>query len=170
MSITIAVCGSTKEVDGVSFELAQQVGAALKRAGHQLITGACPGYPLKAVEGYGPEAVGIALWSTQERQVAEGYPVEGMEIEYPGVRMGRNALIIERADAAVFFPGKVGTLNELTTALACERPIFAAGAFADRLTETLKAIGASVNLQRFDSAEELMELLANVPTASEIDW
>ncbi len=111
-------------------ELAIQVGAAIARAGHSLLTGATIGLPNYAAEGYkaagGMMSVGISPASSKIEHVRKyRLPTEAYDtIIYTGLHyIGRDALLITSSDAVVSIGGRLGTLHEFTIAMETDTPI-----------------------------------------------
>lgn len=127
----ICVSGAAK---GDSLEegnkLAQQIGAALAKAGHSLMTGATTGLPEEAAIGYkkagGKMSLGLSPASTKVEHVLKyRLPTEPFDaILYTGLHYGgRDALLINSADAVVTIGGRLGTLHEFTIAAETRTPI-----------------------------------------------
>lgn len=127
----VCVSGAAK---GVSVEdgnkLAQQIGAALAKAGHSLMTGATTGLPEEAAIGYkkagGKMSLGLSPASTKVEHVLKyRLPTEPFDaILYTGLHYGgRDALLINSADAVVTLGGRLGTLHEFTIAAETRTPI-----------------------------------------------
>jgi uncharacterized protein (TIGR00725 family) len=127
----ICVSGAAK---GESAEqgkaLALAAGAAIARAGHSLMTGATTGLPNTAAEGYkkagGKMSLGISPASTKIEHVLKyRLPTEAYDaILYTGLHYsGRDALLINSADAVVSIGGRLGTLHEFTVAMETHTPL-----------------------------------------------
>ena len=100
----------------------RSLGRAVASAGCTLITGACPGLPMSAVEGAkdaGGLVVGIspALSETEHVQRFNA-PVDGFDvIVYTGSGlMGREVVNIRSSDIVVIAGGRSGTLGEFAIA------------------------------------------------------
>lgn len=127
-------------------ELARQAGAAIARAGHSLLTGATVGLPNYAAEGYkaagGKMSVGISPASSKVEHVLKyRLPIEAYDtILFTGLHyVGRDALLIQSADAVVSIGGRLGTLHEFTISMETDTPIgFLQG--AGGIGEEIKAI------------------------------
>jgi len=111
-------------------ELALQVGAALAKAGHSLMTGATTGLPNTAAEGYkkagGKMSLGISPASTKVEHVLKyRLPTRDYDvILFTGLHYsGRDALLVNSADAVVSIGGRLGTLHEFTVAMETHTPI-----------------------------------------------
>lgn len=127
----ICVSGAAK---GESAEqgkrLATEVGKAIARAGHALMTGATTGLPDAAAVGYkaenGAMSLGLSPAATKiEHVVKYRLPTESYDvILYTGLHYGgRDALLINSADAVVSIGGRLGTLHEFTIAAETGTPI-----------------------------------------------
>ncbi len=149
----ICVSGAAK---GESVEqgklLAQSVGAAIAKAGHSLMTGATTGLPNEAAIGYkkasGKMSLGLSPASTKVEHVMKyRLPTESYDvILYTGLHYGgRDALLVNSADAVVSIGGRLGTLHEFTIAAETRTPI-----------GILKGAGGIG-----DQIEALMEILPN---------
>ena len=127
----ICVSGSAK---GDSVEqgkkLAIDVGKVLAKSGHSLLTGATTGLPEYAVASYkkagGHASLGISPAATKVEHVLKyRLPTENFDIIlYSGLHyVGRDALLINSADAVISIGGRMGTLHEFTIAIETETPI-----------------------------------------------
>lgn len=111
-------------------ELAKQIGVAIAKAGHSLMTGATGGLPDLAAEGYkaagGKMSLGLSPAATKvEHVVKYRLPIKYYDsILYTGLHYGgRDALLINSADAVVTIGGRLGTLHEFTIAAETHTPI-----------------------------------------------
>lgn len=111
-------------------ELATQLGAAIAKAGHSLLTGATIGLPNYAAEGYkaagGHMSVGISPAASKIEHVMKyRLPTEAYDtILYTGLHyVGRDTLLITSSDAVVSIGGRLGTLHEFTIAMETDTPI-----------------------------------------------
>jgi uncharacterized protein (TIGR00725 family) len=127
----ICVSGAAKGLSAEQGrELAFAAGAAIARAGHSLMTGATTGLPNTAAEGYkkagGKMSLGISPASTKVEHVLKyRLPTEAYDaILYTGLHYsGRDALLINSADAVVSIGGRLGTLHEFTVAMETHTPL-----------------------------------------------
>ncbi len=147
----ICVSGAAK---GLSVEQGQQLayaaGAAIARAGHSLMTGATTGLPNTAAEGYkkagGKMSLGISPASTKIEHVLKyRLPTDAYDaILYTGLHYsGRDALLINSADAVVSIGGRLGTLHEFTVAMETHTPLGlleGAGGIGDQIEGLLKLL------------------------------
>lgn len=111
-------------------ELAAELGRAIAKAGHTLLTGATIGLPNYAAEAYkqagGTMSVGISPASSKIEHVMKyRLPVLAYDcILYTGLHyVGRDTLLITSSDAVVSIGGRIGTLHEFTVAMETEKPI-----------------------------------------------
>lgn len=127
----ICVSGAAK---GDSVEegkvLATELGAAIARAGHSLLTGATVGLPNYAAEGYkkagGKMSIGISpARSKIEHVMKYRLPTVAYDnIIYTGLHyVGRDMLLITSSDAVVSIGGRLGTLHEFTIAMETDTPV-----------------------------------------------
>lgn len=133
-------------------ELAREVGAAIARAGHSLMTGATIGLPNYAAEGYkaagGLMSVGISPASSKVEHVMKyRLPTEAYDtILYSGLHyVGRDTLLITSSDAVVSIGGRLGTLHEFTIAMETEKPIAflqGAGGISEEIQNILAVAGS----------------------------
>ncbi len=133
----ICVSGAAK---GDSVEegriLAAELGAAIARSGHSLLTGATIGLPNYAAEAYkqagGKMSVGLSPASSKIEHVMK-YRLPTLaydNILYTGLHyVGRDTLLITSSDAVISIGGRIGTLHEFTIAIEADKPIgFLSGA------------------------------------------
>lgn len=111
-------------------ELAAQMGIAIAKAGHALMTGATIGLPNYAAEAYkkagGVMSVGISPAASKVEHVMKyRLPILAYDtILYSGLHyVGRDALLITSSDAVVSIGGRLGTLHEFTIAMETDTPI-----------------------------------------------
>jgi hypothetical protein len=100
----------------------RELGSAIARGGHVLITGACPGLPHEAVLGAksaGGFVVGVSpALNLREHVVKYHSPTRGYDaIIYTGSGlMGREIENIRSCDVVIFAGGRSGTLGEFAIA------------------------------------------------------
>jgi len=111
-------------------DLAIKAGAAIAKAGHSLMTGATTGLPNAAAHGYkqagGKMSLGISPASTKVEHVLKyRLPTQDYDaILFSGLHYsGRDALLVNSADAVVSIGGRLGTLHEFTIAMETHTPI-----------------------------------------------
>ena len=119
----------SKEAEAQAIELGRWVA----ENNHILNTGACLGIPIvgaKACKQYGGQTLGYSPANSEEHHIPEnGLSTEGMDkimymnsdkpLNYPE----RNIINIRNADIVVMIAGRMGTINEYTTAHDMEKPI-----------------------------------------------
>lgn len=127
----ICVSGAAK---GDSVEegkaLAAELGVAIAKAGHSLMTGATIGLPNYAAEAYkqagGIMSVGISPAASKVEHVMK-YRLPTLAYDtilYTGLHyVGRDTLLITSSDAVVSIGGRLGTLHEFTIAMETDTPI-----------------------------------------------
>jgi uncharacterized protein (TIGR00725 family) len=133
-----------------SQKLAMEVGAAIAHHHHSLLTGATTGLPDYAAQGYkkagGQASVGISPASTKvEHLLKYRLPIKDYDsILYTGLHyVGRDALLINSADAVVSIGGRIGTLHEFTIAMETRTPIGfleGSGGIGDHIKELLTVL------------------------------
>ena len=127
----ICVSGAAK---GDSVEaghgLARESGIAIAKGGHALLTGATNGIALEAAKAYkkagGMMSVGISPASSKIEHVMKyRLPSRPYDIIiYTGMHYsGRDAFLVNSADAVISIGGRIGTLHEATTAIESLTPI-----------------------------------------------
>jgi uncharacterized protein (TIGR00725 family) len=145
----ICVSGAAK---GDSVEegkvLAMQLGKAIAKAGHGLMTGATIGLPNYAAEAYkaagGKMSVGISPASSKVEHVMKyRLPTLAYDtIVYTGLHyVGRDALLVTSSDAVLSLGGRIGTLHEFTIAFESDTPIGfleGAGGISDQIQQLLQ--------------------------------
>ncbi len=145
--------------------LALAVGAAIAKAGHSLMTGATTGLPNEAAIGYkkagGAMSLGLSPASTKvEHMLKYRLPTASYDaILYTGLHYGgRDALLINSADAVISIGGRLGTLHEFTIAAETHTPIGildGAGGIGDQIPELMKLLpNANPDYVMFDDDPE----------------
>ena len=111
-------------------DLARQTGEAIAKGGHALLTGATNGIALEAAKAYkragGKMSIGISPASSKIEHVMKyrlpSKPYDA--IIYTGMHYaGRDAFLINSADAVISIGGRVGTLHEATISIETGTPI-----------------------------------------------
>ena len=131
-------------------QIAFDVGVAIGKAGHSLLTGATVGLPDRAAQGIksvGGMSVGISPAATKlahekkYRLPTESYDV----ILYTGLHyVGRDVLLISSSDAVIFIGGRLGTLHEFTVCMEMHKPagvLIGAGGTTDEFDDVMRAAG-----------------------------
>lgn len=131
--------------------LAREVGMAVAKAGHSLMSGATLGIPHQAAIGYkkagGKMSLGISPAATKvEHAMKYRLPLKPYDsILYSGLHyVGRDALLISSSDAVISIGGRIGTLHEFTIALETDTPIGmlqGAGGISSEIEDILRAAG-----------------------------
>lgn len=107
-------CSSSSRIDPSYVALAGEVGSALARRGHSLVSGggdvSCMGAVARAARAGGARTVGVIpeallAWEVGDTDADELLVVPDMRV--------RKGLMDERADAFLTLPGGIGTLEEL---------------------------------------------------------
>lgn len=171
----ICVSGAAKgETVEEGKQLAQAAGAAIAKAGHSLMTGATTGLPNEAAVGYkragGAMSLGLSPAATKVEHVLKyRLPTKNYDvILYSGLHYGgRDALLINSADAVVSIGGRLGTLHEFTIAAETHTPIGilqGAGGISEQIEGLLKILpNADPDLVFFEAdPDKLVERLTQV--------
>lgn len=110
-------------------ESAIQIGQAIADHGHVTVTGATTGVPYFAAQG-AKEAKGVSVGfspaiSHKEHVNMYHLPDDVFDVViYTGFDYsGRNLLMVRSSDAVIFVCGRIGTLNEFTTAFEDDKVI-----------------------------------------------
>ena len=121
--MTVGVMGSAGgDLDPDVRRRVRELGRAIARSGHVLITGACPGLPHETVLGAKDEGgivVGISPALNLDEHVTKYFsPTRGYDaIIYTGSGlMGREIENIRSCDVVIFAGGRSGTLGEFAIA------------------------------------------------------
>ena len=113
MSAICVYCASGP-VEQRFLDLASEVGAALARAGHTVVSGggnvSMMGALVTAARAEGGNTIGIIPKSLIEREVAD---LGSDELVITETMRERKRLMDERADGFITLPGGIGTLEEL---------------------------------------------------------
>lgn len=171
----ICVSGAAKGTSvGEGKLLAAELGVAIAKAGHALMTGATVGLPNYAAEAYkaagGKMSVGISPASSRIEHVLKYHlPILAYDtILYTGLHyVGRDTLLITSSDAVVSIGGRLGTLHEFTIAVESDTPIGflqGAGGISDHvqaLMELAKPLPPGAMVTFGPSAEELVKTLTD---------
>lgn len=127
---TICVSGAArgKTVDQ-DYELAFELGKQVALQGHVLITGATIGLPDWAAQGaksVGGMSIGISPASSAKEHINKyRLPTAAYDfILYTGLHyVGRDALLVQSADAVLSIGGRMGTVHEFATAIESHVPV-----------------------------------------------
>ncbi len=114
MAAVCVFCASSSRLDERWLKLAAEVGTAIGRRGHSLVSGgACVGMMGALADGAraaGAHTLGIIPQSLVDIEVADR---TSDELVVTTGMFDRKSLMIERADAFLTLPGGLGTLDEL---------------------------------------------------------
>jgi uncharacterized protein (TIGR00725 family) len=172
----ICVSGAAK---GNSVEegkgLARELGTAIAKAGHSLLTGATVGLPNYSAEAYkaagGQMSVGISPAASKVEHVLKyRLPTEAYDtILYTGLHyVGRDTLLITSSDAVVSIGGRLGTLHEFTIAMETDTPIGflqGAGGVSTQIQTILEVAGARNGNNPVFFNEDAIALIAEITKA-----
>lgn len=115
MSAICVFCASSERIDPSYVALAADVGTALARRGHSLVSGggalSMMGAVAAAARAGGAHTLGVIPAALLELEVGDQDADELLVV--PDMRV-RKGLMDERADAFLALPGGLGTLEELT--------------------------------------------------------
>lgn len=118
----IAICGSSRAVDGEISKKAFEIGKEFAGKNILLLTGAGNGYPYEAAKGAfsaDGNVFGVSPAGDEEEHVSRySFPTESFtKIEYTNLGIpGRNFPLVAEADAIIIINGQIGSLNEFTIA------------------------------------------------------
>ena len=124
-----------------------QVGVEVAKLGQSMVTGATTGVPYFAAQG-AKSASGVSIGyspAVSHREHVNKYhlPDDAFDvIVYTGFDYsGRNLLMVRSADAVIFICGRIGTLNEFTTAFEEDKVIgvlLGSGGVTDEVAHIVK--------------------------------
>ncbi len=154
----IGVYGSaTGEMPDIVSNKAREIGREIARREHELITGACPGFPYDAVLGaneVGGLVTGFSPGISLEDHIGRfRFPSEGFssfvfipsDFSYKDSRGSclklRNVFSVTASDAVVIIGGRWGTVNEFSIAYELGRDIAVlagSGGFAELVDKMVK--------------------------------
>jgi uncharacterized protein (TIGR00730 family) len=114
MAAICVFCASSQTLDQRWLDLATEVGGALARRGHVLVSGGGRAGMMGAVaagaRAAGGHTVGIIPQSLVDREIAD---TQSGELVVTDGMASRKNLMIEKSDAFLTLPGGIGTLDEL---------------------------------------------------------
>lgn len=130
MKYKICVSGAAVNICGKEMEKKSlEVGKEIARQGQVLVNGATTGLPAVAAKG-AKRAGGVCIgfspaMNPREHTGKYRLPTEDLDlIVYTGFGYaGRNLFLVRSSDAVVFVCGRIGTLNEFTSAFEDKKPI-----------------------------------------------
>lgn len=136
----IALIGSDGDVGAEVEALAEAVGAALARAGAQLLSGGRNGVMVAACRG-AKAAGGLTVGILPGDDPAEANPYVDVAVTTGLSMEARSLVLIHSADAVIMIAGGNGTLGELSAAYLNRRPVVVmtgSGGWADRIRAVLE--------------------------------
>ncbi len=148
-----------------AYGLARQVGEAIAKRGHVLITGATNGVPFetaKACKKAGGSNIGFSPAGTEiEHSRKYRLPMDSKIFDHiiftEAGYTGRNLLMVRSADATIMIDGRMGTLNEFTAAFE-ENEIIGvlegSGGTADLVRTIIKVADKGLRKVIFDTNPE----------------
>lgn len=148
-----------------AYGLARQVGEAIAKRGHVLITGATSGVPFeaaKAAKKAGGSNIGFSPAGTEiEHSKKYRLPMDPKIFDHiiftEAGYSGRNLLMVRSADATIMIDGRMGTLNEFTDAFE-ENEIIGvlegSGGTADLVRAIIKTTDKGLRKVIFDTDPE----------------
>ncbi|MEV0713643.1 TIGR00730 family Rossman fold protein [Asanoa sp. NPDC050611] len=114
MATICVFCASSQTLDQRWTDLATEVGVALARAGHVLVSGGgragMMGAVAEGARGAGGHTIGVIPQSLVDREIAD---TRAGELVVTDGMASRKNLMIEKSDAFLTLPGGIGTLDEL---------------------------------------------------------
>lgn len=163
--------GSEGENAQKAAELARQVGKAIARQGHVLITGATSGVPYEAAKASkkaGGSNIGFSpAGSEAEHEKKFRLPMDPKIFDHiiytETGYAGRNLLMVRSSDATIVLDGRMGTLNEFTAAFEEDEIVGVlegSGGIADEIKRILAVAKKGARKVIFDSDPE--KLVAKV--------
>lgn len=139
--------GHTVEED---YRLSFALGKEIAEQGHVLITGATVGLPDWAAQGAksaGGMSIGVSPAASYKEHVKKyRLPTDAYDfILYTGLHyVGRDALLVQSADAVFSIGGRMGTVHEFATAIESHIPVGVltdAGGVGEEFEHLMKAAG-----------------------------
>lgn len=155
MKYQICVSGAAKgETVDASHQLAHELGQAIARRGHMLMTGATVGLPWFAakgafsITGNRGLSIGFSPASSFREHVAV-YKLPTVEFDYINFTgmdyVGRDIHLVTTSDAVITVGGRMGSLHEFATALEAHKVcgvLLGSGGLADGIPTLLEHIVA----------------------------
>ena len=148
-----------------AYSLAREVGQAIAKRGHVLITGATSGVPFeaaKAAKKAGGSNIGFSPAGT-EIEHAKNYrlPMDPKIFDHiiftEAGYAGRNLLMVRSSDATIMIDGRMGTLNEFTAAYEEDEIVGVlegSGGTADLVRNIIKVADKGLRKVIFDTDPE----------------
>ena len=151
-------------------KISENLGKEIAKQGCVLITGATTGAPYYTAKGYnkagGIMSIGFSpAGSPREHMRKYRLPLDQFDLMiYTGFDYsGRNLIATKSADGVVVVCGRIGTLNEFTTAFESKTPIGilqGTGGTVDMLGEILKKSGRSFS--KIVQSRDIKELISKL--------
>ena len=114
MAAVCVFCASSNRIDQRWLELAREVGVALAKRGHQVVSGGgrvgMMGTLSAGARSAGGDTFGVIPQSLVDLEVADD---DANELVVTDGMAARKIVLIDRADAFLVLPGGLGTLDEL---------------------------------------------------------
>lgn len=112
---------AVKELEPKKARTARALGKTAAQRNFVVFSGACTGYPLEAVKGAkesGTITIGISpATNLSEHKNNWNYPVKEFDsLVFTGMGRARNFLLVRSCSALIVLEGRVGTLNEVSSA------------------------------------------------------
>lgn len=132
-----------------SHQLAYQLGQAIAKKGHTLVTGATVGLPQYAAKGAkeaGGLSIGFSPAATHREHVfSYRLPTEEFDyINFTGMEyVGRDVHLVRSSDAVITVGGRMGSLHEFSTAVEAHKVcgvLLGSGGLADYIPKLTKDI------------------------------
>lgn len=132
-----------------SWKAAEEVGVAVAKSGHILITGATVGLPYYAARGAkssGGMSVGFSpAVSLREHMRKYRLPHDVFDfINFTGMNyVGRDLYLVQSSDAVITVGGRFGSLHEFTSGLEAHKPcgvLLGSGGTADIIPELMQIL------------------------------
>lgn len=131
MNKSVSVIGNalTSTKDTPHWELAIEMGRCIARSGYTLLSGATTGLPYAAVLGgkeVGCLSIGFSPAQDRREQISNWHlPTDGFDLiiyEASGY-FSRSVPMINSSDMVIMIGGRAGTLEEMSIALALNKPL-----------------------------------------------
>ena len=168
--MTIGVFGTWRATQGdLIYQLAVEYGHALGTAGYRVLTGGYSGVMEASCRGAvesGGETIGVTCPELDRFLPVNPWVTE--EIKARDIQE-RLAICLRRIDAALFFPGRSGTMTELSFALELREkgtllhPVFLSCDFWDDVLRSHSAVNARMAYPKSDSQGGLLFLHCSGP-------
>lgn len=166
MVFKIGVAGSSGKSSKKALEKAFELGRQIALHGCVLVTGGCGGIPHSAVLGaksIGGKTFGISPAKNAKEHLEKfRCPLEDFdELIFTGNgKLERNIVFVAKCNAIIFAGGRLGTLNELTVAVADEKTIGllkGTGGIADNAEKILKMAETNAEIASGMDCKKLLE-------------